>query len=135
RKHYFNHLSIILCYRLAGCCLSDQSCENLSSALQSTNSYLRELDLSDNDLQDSGVKLLSVGLKSSHCQLNTLRFEFHYFLYVAQFGSVLFLAALLVLVLVLVFWTKMLFSFSHILVTYKLHSFSQVLVDENAKRF
>jgi len=47
--------------------------------------------------------------------------------------SVLFLAALLVLVVV--FWTKMLLSFSHILVTYKLNSFSQVLVDENTKRF
>jgi len=46
---------------------------------------------------------------------------------------VLFLAALLVLVLV--FWTKMPLSFSHILVTYKLNSFSQVLVDENTKRF
>jgi len=45
---------------------------------------------------------------------------------------VLFLAALLVLVLVLVFWAKMLLSFSHILVTYKL---SQVLVEENTKGF
>jgi len=49
--------------------------------------------------------------------------------------TVLFLAALLVLVLVLVFWKKMLLSFSHILVTYKLNSFSQVLVDENTKGF
>jgi len=48
-------------------------------------------------------------------------------------GPVLFLAA--ILVLVLVFWTKMLFSFSHILVTYKRNSFSQVLVDESTKRF
>ncbi|XP_052426656.1 NACHT, LRR and PYD domains-containing protein 3 [Carassius gibelio] len=58
---------------LAGCGLSDQHCESLSSALQSSDSQLRELDLSNNDLQDSKVKLLSVALKSSHCQVNKLR--------------------------------------------------------------
>ncbi|XP_050961339.1 LOW QUALITY PROTEIN: NACHT, LRR and PYD domains-containing protein 3-like [Labeo rohita] len=58
--------------RLAGCNLTDQCCKSLSSCLQSSNS-LRVLDLSNNDLQDSGVKLLSDGLKSLHCQLNILR--------------------------------------------------------------
>uniref|UniRef100_A0A8C1SYD9 NACHT domain-containing protein n=2 Tax=Cyprinus carpio TaxID=7962 RepID=A0A8C1SYD9_CYPCA len=58
--------------RLIDCNLTDQCCESLAPYLQS-NSLLRELDLSNNDLQDSGVKLLSDGLKSSHCQLNTLR--------------------------------------------------------------
>ncbi|XP_073804467.1 uncharacterized protein isoform X1 [Danio rerio] len=58
---------------LAGCCFSDQQCPSLASALQSANSQLRELDLSNNDLQVSGVKLISAGLKSSHCQLNVLR--------------------------------------------------------------
>ncbi|XP_067249428.1 NACHT, LRR and PYD domains-containing protein 3-like [Chanodichthys erythropterus] len=58
---------------LDGCGLSDQWCESLSSALQSSNTYLRELNLSNNDIQDSGVKLLSDGLMSSHCQLNILR--------------------------------------------------------------
>uniref|UniRef100_A0A8C2EG38 NACHT, LRR and PYD domains-containing protein 3-like n=1 Tax=Cyprinus carpio TaxID=7962 RepID=A0A8C2EG38_CYPCA len=58
--------------RLSSCSLTGQCCESLSSSLQSPNS-LRELDLSDNDLQDSGVKLLSYWLKSSHCQLNILR--------------------------------------------------------------
>jgi len=49
--------------------------------------------------------------------------------FIQMIQTVLFLAALLVLVLV--FWMKMLLSFSHILVTYKLKSFSQVLVNEN----
>ncbi|XP_050990033.1 NACHT, LRR and PYD domains-containing protein 3-like [Labeo rohita] len=58
---------------LAYCILNDQCCERLSSILQSSNSSLRELDLSHSDLWDSGVKILSNGLKSLHCQLNILR--------------------------------------------------------------
>ncbi|XP_058607723.1 protein NLRC3-like isoform X1 [Onychostoma macrolepis] len=58
---------------LAGCNLTDQCCENLSSALQSSNSVLKELDLTNNDLQDSGVKLLCDGLKNPNCQLEILR--------------------------------------------------------------
>ncbi|XP_052409498.1 NACHT, LRR and PYD domains-containing protein 3 [Carassius gibelio] len=56
-----------------GCGLDDICCETVSSALQSSNSHLTELDLSSNHLRDSGVKLLSVGLKSKYCQLNILR--------------------------------------------------------------
>ncbi|XP_048036332.1 NACHT, LRR and PYD domains-containing protein 12-like isoform X3 [Megalobrama amblycephala] len=57
----------------SSCNLSDQDCEIVSSALQSSNSVLRELDLSNNDLQDSGVSFISDGLKSPNCQLQILR--------------------------------------------------------------
>ncbi|XP_047195006.1 NLR family CARD domain-containing protein 3-like [Hippoglossus stenolepis] len=58
---------------LSGCNLSERSCAALSSVLSSPTCSLRDLDLSNNPLQDSGVELLSVGLRSPHCVLETLR--------------------------------------------------------------
>ncbi|XP_063048746.1 NACHT, LRR and PYD domains-containing protein 3-like [Engraulis encrasicolus] len=58
--------------RLTDCKLTEKSCENVTSVLHSANSTLRELDLSDNDLQKTGEKLLS-GLQSPNCKLQTLR--------------------------------------------------------------
>uniref|UniRef100_A0A3B3S6M3 NACHT domain-containing protein n=1 Tax=Paramormyrops kingsleyae TaxID=1676925 RepID=A0A3B3S6M3_9TELE len=55
------------------CDLTDKCCEVLASALRSNSSPLTELDLSDNDLQDSGVKLLSSVLGDLHCKLEILR--------------------------------------------------------------
>ncbi|KAI4891961.1 hypothetical protein NFI96_031867 [Prochilodus magdalenae] len=61
--------------RLVLCKLSYQSCDTLRSLLEKENSSLKELDLSKNDFmhEDSSMKQLSTGLKSSNCKLETLR--------------------------------------------------------------
>ncbi|KAL7863831.1 hypothetical protein AOLI_G00152510 [Acnodon oligacanthus] len=58
---------------LFNCDLTEKSCAALSSALSSSSSSLRELNLSINELQDAGVELLSAGLKSPYCKLETLK--------------------------------------------------------------
>lgn len=45
----------------------------MASLLQGTPSNLRELDMSDNVLQDEGVELLCVGLRAPQCKMETLR--------------------------------------------------------------
>ncbi|PWA33805.1 hypothetical protein CCH79_00017258 [Gambusia affinis] len=57
---------------MSGCNLSERSYEPLSKVLSSQSSSLRELDLSNNNLMDLGVKLLCDGLRSSQCMLEIL---------------------------------------------------------------
>uniref|UniRef100_A0A3Q0RH75 B30.2/SPRY domain-containing protein n=1 Tax=Amphilophus citrinellus TaxID=61819 RepID=A0A3Q0RH75_AMPCI len=58
---------------LSGCNLTEKSCEALSTVLSSQSSRLTELDMSNNDLLDSGAELLCAGLRSPYCKLETLR--------------------------------------------------------------
>ncbi|XP_062414369.1 ribonuclease inhibitor-like [Pungitius pungitius] len=58
--------------RLRSCNLTQHSSDDLTAVISSASCQLRELDLSDNDLQDVGVKTLSGGLESPHCQLKIL---------------------------------------------------------------
>ncbi|KAI1897966.1 hypothetical protein AGOR_G00088730, partial [Albula goreensis] len=63
--------------KLSSCGLTEESCKIVASALQSSNSPLRELDLSFNNLGYSGVKLVCAGLKSPNCKLQTLDLSFN----------------------------------------------------------
>uniref|UniRef100_A0A669B291 B30.2/SPRY domain-containing protein n=1 Tax=Oreochromis niloticus TaxID=8128 RepID=A0A669B291_ORENI len=60
---------------LSGCLITEEGCTYLASALSSNPSHLRELDLSYNHPGDSGMKLLSAGLKDPGWRLDTLRVE------------------------------------------------------------
>uniref|UniRef100_A0A672L8N6 Si:ch211-213a13.2 n=1 Tax=Sinocyclocheilus grahami TaxID=75366 RepID=A0A672L8N6_SINGR len=58
--------------RLNKCNLTDKSCSALAAVLGS-DTNLKELNMNNNNLQDSGVKLLCSGLKSVKCELEILR--------------------------------------------------------------
>uniref|UniRef100_A0AAY4CEE1 NACHT domain-containing protein n=1 Tax=Denticeps clupeoides TaxID=299321 RepID=A0AAY4CEE1_9TELE len=78
---------------LAYCGLSEESCMSLGLALQS-NSPLRELDLSNNDLHDSGVEHIAFALSSS-CNLKILSLyvapalETYFFFYLRLSGCLI----------------------------------------------
>ncbi|XP_026108005.1 ribonuclease inhibitor-like [Carassius auratus] len=60
--------------RLSDCSISEEVYKALSSALRSNPSHLIELDLTENDPGESGVKQLSDLLQDPNCKLKTLRF-------------------------------------------------------------
>ncbi|XP_041659294.1 NACHT, LRR and PYD domains-containing protein 4E-like isoform X3 [Cheilinus undulatus] len=64
-------LSKLESLRLSGCNLSERSCGALSSVL--SFSSLRDLDLSNNNLQDSGIEQLCCGLMDPLSKLESLR--------------------------------------------------------------
>ncbi|XP_026054693.1 NACHT, LRR and PYD domains-containing protein 3-like [Carassius auratus] len=57
---------------LNDCNLTDESCSNLEKALKSDNNLI-ELNMSNNNLQDSGVKQLCIGLENITCKLEILK--------------------------------------------------------------
>nr|XP_021325364.1 ribonuclease inhibitor [Danio rerio] len=58
---------------LCECSITEEQCVILASALKSNPSHLRELNLSENQIRNTGVSLLCDVLKDSHCKLETLR--------------------------------------------------------------
>ncbi|KAJ8348862.1 hypothetical protein SKAU_G00274510 [Synaphobranchus kaupii] len=57
---------------LGWCNLTEGCCDVLASVLRSPHSELRDLELRDNELQDSGVRALSAGLEDPNCKLQRL---------------------------------------------------------------
>ncbi|KAI2650567.1 Ribonuclease inhibitor [Labeo rohita] len=61
---------------LCECSITEKQCLILTSALKSNPSYLRELDLSRNELKNTGVNHLCDILKDSQCKLERLRLRY-----------------------------------------------------------
>ncbi|XP_053364395.1 NACHT, LRR and PYD domains-containing protein 12-like [Clarias gariepinus] len=59
--------------RLWSCGASDEDCAALTSALISNPSHLRELNLTNNKVGDSGVKYLCAVLENPDCKLETMK--------------------------------------------------------------
>ncbi|XP_058616307.1 ribonuclease inhibitor-like isoform X2 [Onychostoma macrolepis] len=58
---------------LCGCSITEKQCLILTSALKSNPSHLRELNLSGNQIKNTGVNHLCDILKDSRCKLERLR--------------------------------------------------------------
>ncbi|XDV23319.1 hypothetical protein PO909_027942, partial [Leuciscus waleckii] len=75
-KHICDTLKDSLCtlerLSLFECSITEKQCISLASALKSNPSHLRELDLSGNQIRNTGVKHLCDVLKDSHCKLERL---------------------------------------------------------------
>ncbi|KAI4887863.1 hypothetical protein NFI96_015073 [Prochilodus magdalenae] len=58
--------------RLNKCNLTMESCTTLATILSLNSSTVRMMDLSNNNLQDSGMKCLAAGMKNPNCKLEIL---------------------------------------------------------------
>ncbi|XP_048026776.1 NACHT, LRR and PYD domains-containing protein 12-like isoform X1 [Megalobrama amblycephala] len=61
---------------LCECSITEKQCVILTSGLKSNPSHLRELDLSKNKTENTGLKHLCDVLKYSHCKLERLRLRY-----------------------------------------------------------
>ncbi|KAI5608643.1 ribonuclease inhibitor-like isoform X2, partial [Silurus asotus] len=61
--------------RLCDCGVSDEGCVAFASALRLNPSHLRDLHLSENNVGDSGVKILSYLKDDERYKLQTLKLE------------------------------------------------------------
>ncbi len=69
---FVNSPSHVHHFRLRDCGLKEESCSALATVLRS-NPSLKELDMSNNNLKDPGVKKLQNGLENKSCILEKLR--------------------------------------------------------------
>lgn len=58
--------------------ISETGCADLISALHLNPSNWKELDMSGNQLRDTGIEKISTLLKNSQCQLEKLTFVFSF---------------------------------------------------------
>ncbi|KAG7323726.1 hypothetical protein KOW79_013428 [Hemibagrus wyckioides] len=56
--------------------LTEKCCKPLASVFSCGTAHLKAVDLSGNSIQDTGVEMLSAGLRSPHCKLEILRLAF-----------------------------------------------------------
>lgn len=59
-------------FSLSQCGLTQKCCAELAKALASEKSIVTDLDLSDNDIRDEGMKRLCVGLRNPYCTIEKL---------------------------------------------------------------
>lgn len=89
---FFHHtITLFSTPRLTYCKVNEEWLEHLAFGLKFPYLPLIDLDLSNNDLKDSGVKLLCDGLSSQYCRLKILRYVIDFYM---SLGRVHFLHSL-----------------------------------------
>ncbi len=81
--------------------VTEEGCGYLSSALSSNPSHLRELDLSYNHPEPSGVQLLKHRLEDPHCSLQILKYVGQYFFFF--YNIYIYIYIIIIIILVMLF--------------------------------